>query len=199
VHVTYDDEAYTDVMVGTGHGPATITGTAYHLYWDATTRSWTPADHLHIGDHLQTSNGGVVTIQSLHDYTTRMVTYNLTIDNLHTYYVLAGIVPVLVHNSNNCGPAYENPGHHDPAGGPNPYNPAKGLLPADAEEQFANSVQVGKVRWTKIGSGKKSVYYRYSQHGDDVWHFSGSSNGVTNSGAPVAIPLDDIPISVRRG
>jgi hypothetical protein len=28
--------------------------------------------------------------------------YNLTVDQLHTYYVLAGATPVLVHNSNGC-------------------------------------------------------------------------------------------------
>jgi hypothetical protein len=33
------------------------------------------------------------------DYTASMVTYNLTIDSLHTYYVEAGSTPVLVHNS----------------------------------------------------------------------------------------------------
>jgi hypothetical protein len=95
-------------------------------------------------------------------------------------------------------PTYENPGHHDPTGGPNPYNPKKAVVPSDAEEQFANSVQVGDTRWTKIGSGKKAVYYRYFQHGDDVWHWSGSSNGVTKSRTPVPIPLDDIPIQIRR-
>jgi hypothetical protein len=72
------------------------------------------------------------------------------------------------------------------------------VLPADAEEQFANSVQVGNTRWTKIGSGRKAVYYRYFQHGDDIWHWSGSSNGVTKSGKPVPIPLNDIPIEIRR-
>jgi guanyl-specific ribonuclease Sa len=110
VHVTYDDHAYTDVTVDTGHGPATIVGTAYHLYWDATTRSWTPADRLRIGDHLQTSHGATVTIIALRDYTTTTVTYNLTIDTLHTYYVEAGNTPVLVHNCNSVayGPPPEN-------------------------------------------------------------------------------------------
>jgi hypothetical protein len=28
--------------------------------------------------------------------------HNLTVDGLHTYYVLAGTAPVLVHNSNKC-------------------------------------------------------------------------------------------------
>ncbi|MCO6007030.1 polymorphic toxin type 43 domain-containing protein [Actinoallomurus purpureus] len=101
VHVTYDDHDYTDVTIATGNGPRTITGTSHHLYWDITTRAWTPADHLHSGDHLQTADGKRATILELRAYTAAMVTYNLTIDHLHTYYVEAGTTPVLVHN---CGP-----------------------------------------------------------------------------------------------
>ncbi|GHA77620.1 hypothetical protein GCM10010345_94030 [Streptomyces canarius] len=33
--------------------------------------------------------------------------YNLTVSDLHTYYVLAGETPVLVHNS-NCGPSLKD-------------------------------------------------------------------------------------------
>ncbi|MBS2966872.1 hypothetical protein KGA66_27815 [Actinocrinis puniceicyclus] len=118
VHVTHTDHDYTDVTVATTDGTrlthalpgsdlvvpldaatATITGTAHHLYWDATTRTWTEADHLRPGDQLQTTNGHTVTILAIHDYTTTTVTYNLTIDSLHTYYVEAGDTPVLVHNA----------------------------------------------------------------------------------------------------
>ena len=74
------------------------------------------ADQLTIGDRLQTSRGATVTISALHDYTTSAVTYNLTIDALHTYYVEAGDTPVLVHNANRpvaCGvggePIYDIP------------------------------------------------------------------------------------------
>ena len=31
--------------------------------------------------------------------------HNLTVADFHTYYVLAGVTPVLVHNSTACGPA----------------------------------------------------------------------------------------------
>nr|QIZ01920.1 hypothetical protein HEP87_33915 [Streptomyces sp. S1D4-11] len=37
--------------------------------------------------------------------TARLPTYDLTINDLHTYYVLAGQTPVLVHNSGGCLPA----------------------------------------------------------------------------------------------
>ncbi|WP_344667620.1 RHS repeat-associated core domain-containing protein [Catenulispora yoronensis] len=95
-------------------------------------------------------------------------------------------------------PVYENPGHHDPYGGPNAYIPSKAVITPDAEEQFARSVQVGDTRWTKIGTGKKAVYYRYFQHEDNVWHWSGSSIGRTLSGQDVKIPENHIPVDVRR-
>jgi hypothetical protein len=95
-------------------------------------------------------------------------------------------------------PAYENPGHHDPTGGPNPYNPNKAVLPPDAQARFADSVQVGRARWAKVGTGKRAVYYRYSDTGGNVWHWSGSTNGVDSRGAPMFIPLDQVPAPVRR-
>lgn len=100
VHVTYTDRDYTDVTVDTGHGAGTVTGTAGHLYWDATTGQWTPAHALRVGERVQTGNGATVSITGVRDYTATMVTYNLTISQLHTYYVDAGTAPVLVHN---CG------------------------------------------------------------------------------------------------
>ena len=125
--------------------------------------------------------------------------WDLTVpgNNDHDFYVIAGQsreAPVLVHSSDDeC-----DPGHHDPSGGPNPYNPNKAVLPADAEAQFANSIEIDGVRWTKIGSGKNAVYYRYFDTGNNTWHFSGSSNGVTRSGVNVGIPLNRIPIEIRR-
>jgi RHS repeat-associated protein len=103
VHVTYTDRDYTAVTVKTPHGPATITGTANHPYWDATTRRWTLANKLHIGDSLQTSDGALVTVVALRDYSTSMVTYDLTIDTLHDYYIEAASTPVLVHNCDTEG------------------------------------------------------------------------------------------------
>lgn len=101
VHVTHDDRAYTDVTVRTAHGKETITGTAYHLYWDASAQRWTQARQLRVGDHLQSIDGDQTVIAALHSYTTTMITYNLTIDTLHTFFVETASIPVLVHN---CGP-----------------------------------------------------------------------------------------------
>jgi len=192
------DNVLTDVTIKDQQGrKSTIHTTPQHPFWASSASRWIYATDLHPGDKLFSPGGRTVQVVRTQNAIGYRHMHNLTVSAIHTYYVLAGSTPVLVHNA-GCGPTYENPGHHDPTGGPNPYNPRKAVLPSDALEQFANSVQVGDTRWSKIGSGKKAVYYRYFQHGDDVWHWSGSSNGVTNGGTSVPIPMDDIPIQVRR-
>jgi hypothetical protein len=106
--VTHIDRDYTDVTINTPHGPATITGTDNHPYWDATTHQWTPAHQLHTGDQLQSTNGTRATITAIRNYTTTMVTYDLTINTLHTYYVEARNIPVLVHNCDEDVPSIED-------------------------------------------------------------------------------------------
>jgi RHS repeat-associated protein len=95
-HTTYTDRDFTDVTISTPDGPRTITGTQNHPYYDLTTAAFTDAARLRPGDRLQTS--GTATVLAVRNYTAAMITYDLTIDGLHTYYVEAGGTAVLVHN-----------------------------------------------------------------------------------------------------
>ncbi|MBO2460309.1 RHS repeat-associated core domain-containing protein [Actinomadura violacea] len=117
IHVTYTDRHYTDVTIATPNGPRAIKGTNNHLYWDATTRAWTRADQLHAGHRLQSGSGATVRILKVRDHNDRAVTYNLTVDGLHTYFVAAaGGSSVLVHNNVGCdGPLVLGIGKHSDA------------------------------------------------------------------------------------
>jgi len=117
VHVTRDDKDFTDLIVATPSGPATITSTQNHPYYDLTTNQFADASQLKPGDRLQTDAPGPVTVETVHSYTSSMVTYDLTIDGLHTYYVEAGDTPVLVHNSGCFDPAGVGAGLPEYAGG----------------------------------------------------------------------------------
>jgi RHS repeat-associated protein len=77
----------------------TLTTTFLHPFYDATQAAFVEAQHLQVGDELQTPTGSAVVI-GLHLYHANTVTYDLTIGALHTYYVVAGDTPVLVHNMN---------------------------------------------------------------------------------------------------
>lgn len=62
---------------------------------------------LAVGDRLQTSGRHLATVAAARDFSGAMVTYDLTIDRVHTYYVVAGGAPVLVHNTLPCSVALD--------------------------------------------------------------------------------------------
>ena len=80
---------------------ATISTTQHHPFWDATTHTWTNASNLQPRTStLTTPDGTPITVQTVTNHTGTRDMYNLTVDHTHTYYVVAGTTPVLVHN---CG------------------------------------------------------------------------------------------------
>ncbi|MER6194922.1 polymorphic toxin-type HINT domain-containing protein [Streptomyces cyaneofuscatus] len=83
----------------------TITATDSHPFWDPEAGEWTDATDLAPGQQLETNTGARAQITGVDRWTRKASVYNLTISNLHTYYVLAGETPVLVHNSSLCGTA----------------------------------------------------------------------------------------------
>lgn len=81
-------------------GRSTVLKTTWHHpFWDATNEQWVNAADLRPGTHLRDDEGmetqrvvGVRTWVGLQEMR------DLTVANVHTYYVLAGDTPVLVHN-----------------------------------------------------------------------------------------------------
>jgi hypothetical protein len=69
--------------------------TQNHPFWNSSTGKWTPAGQLHPGEHL----GGRIAVVSIRKFAETQHMLNLTVADLHTYYVLAGTTPVLVHNT----------------------------------------------------------------------------------------------------
>ncbi|WP_308288567.1 polymorphic toxin-type HINT domain-containing protein [Streptomyces macrolidinus] len=90
-----------DIDGADGSKTADITATDGHPFWVPELKEWIDATDLDAGEWLQTSAGTRVQITALKRWTAQESTvHNLTVSNHHTYYVLAGQTPVLVHNSN---------------------------------------------------------------------------------------------------
>ncbi|KUL38705.1 hypothetical protein ADL22_17530 [Streptomyces sp. NRRL F-4489] len=98
VIVTDTDRDFVRLTVAGPHGSGTIRSTAHHLFYDAAAGSWKQAAALRPGDRLQTTGQGTATVREVRPYRAAARTYNLSVDGVHTYYVLAGDTPVLVHN-----------------------------------------------------------------------------------------------------
>jgi hypothetical protein len=105
LHIS-EDTALVDVDVKDAHGQvSTIHTTQNHPIWDDSTKTWVAAGRLQLGHALFTSTGEQATIAAVRPFTDRLMMYNLTVADTHTYYVVAGDVPVLVHNDGG-GPTF---------------------------------------------------------------------------------------------
>ncbi|MFG3052995.1 RHS repeat-associated core domain-containing protein [Kitasatospora sp. NPDC048239] len=105
--VTPDDASFTELTLATPGqekepgAATTLVSTSHHPYWDSTASRWVEASSLEPGHRLRIPDQGHLVIVGARTYTTQpQRADNLTIADVHTYYVLAGTTPVLVHN---CG------------------------------------------------------------------------------------------------
>jgi hypothetical protein len=92
----HDTQRLVDITVA---GGGKLTSTAGHRFY-VVDRGWTLVSDLHVGDRLRTPDGSVHPVTALLDrpgLSPRTV-YDVTVGDLHTFFVLAGATPILVHN-----------------------------------------------------------------------------------------------------
>ncbi|GAA1999456.1 polymorphic toxin-type HINT domain-containing protein [Catenulispora subtropica] len=174
VHVTGTDTDFTDLTIDTPSGPRTVTGTQNHPYFDVSTGTFVPASDLKAGERLQSTDGTVVTVRAVRNYTSHMTTYDLTVDGVHTYYVVAGTTPVLVHN---CGGWLDGHEHNcvcDGTGGDPVYPDAPSL--DEQWEDATSSTSTRDVHGALRNAERES--------GDEIWnnpdsHMYNQSDGQT--------------------
>ncbi|MBT2445660.1 hypothetical protein J7F03_00875 [Streptomyces sp. ISL-43] len=164
---TPDDKEFTDLTLTDEAGPngssAKITSTYHHPYWSETRHQWVDAGELTAGEQLRQPDGTTLTVEVTRNYPYAVTTHNLTVDDFHTYYVLAGATPVLVHN---CGTVYRgdsrSPIEIEEAGGFMPHDPDAGTTLGDYAENNTHSRYVGTSRHnqtaTEFPQGSRSGY-----------------------------------------
>ena len=91
-----------DSLVEFTIGDDTVTTTEDHPFWNATDHVWQGPELFEPGDMVLTADGQLLATDGLDANSwTYGAAYNLTVDDLHTYFVAAGDMDVLVHN---CSP-----------------------------------------------------------------------------------------------
>ncbi|MFJ8041360.1 polymorphic toxin-type HINT domain-containing protein [Kitasatospora sp. NPDC096147] len=87
------------ITINTPDGEGTLEATDHHPFWVPSLNNWVDAADLRIGQEVLTPTGASAKIAALKFHTKETTAHNLTVADLHTYYVLAGTTPVLVHNA----------------------------------------------------------------------------------------------------
>ncbi|MFF1626950.1 polymorphic toxin-type HINT domain-containing protein [Streptomyces sp. NPDC058272] len=99
--LVHRDNDLVDLKIRSSNGKTnTLHTTSRHPFWDDTAYAWMPAGNLTPGHVLNTAHDQHVQLVGVSVQPGTADMYNLTVEQLHTYYVLAGATPVLVHNSN---------------------------------------------------------------------------------------------------
>ncbi|WP_306826863.1 RHS repeat-associated core domain-containing protein [Catenuloplanes nepalensis] len=90
--------AHEDDVVDLLLSAGALATTEDHPFWSEDGQEWRSPGELEVGEHLR-ADGAAILVAGIADGSRRTVmAYNLTVENLHTYFVLAGPTPVLVHN-----------------------------------------------------------------------------------------------------
>ncbi|WP_030024367.1 polymorphic toxin-type HINT domain-containing protein, partial [Streptomyces monomycini] len=98
--VTDSDKHFNRLTLATPRGTAKLTATSEHPFWSPSKEAWVRAGDLREGMTLRSDDGTGVKVAGNRSFDGHARTYNLSVADLHTYYVLAGATPILVHNSN---------------------------------------------------------------------------------------------------
>lgn len=86
------------VTIATEHG--SVGATAVHPFWSESDAVWVDAGDLEVGDAVLEADGGTSVVTGLAEVVQPATVRNLTVADLHTYFVVVGDAPTLVHN---CG------------------------------------------------------------------------------------------------
>ncbi|WP_217185396.1 RHS repeat-associated core domain-containing protein [Streptomyces sp. AC495_CC817] len=82
-----------------GGRTATVTATAGHPFWIEELGLWSDATDLKAGQWLTNGEGDRVRVAAVERWDQRTTVHNITVTNIHTYYVAGAVGDVLVHNA----------------------------------------------------------------------------------------------------
>ncbi|MEV6844143.1 polymorphic toxin-type HINT domain-containing protein [Actinoplanes sp. NPDC051411] len=96
IHVDHD-KALTDLTVKVKGRNTVVHTTQQHPFWDKTRKMWVGAGDLAPSDKVATGDGSAAVVAVVNFAAARDM-YDLTVSAVHTFYIVAGYTPVIVHN-----------------------------------------------------------------------------------------------------
>ncbi|MFD9616614.1 polymorphic toxin-type HINT domain-containing protein [Streptomyces virginiae] len=96
---TEGDRELNTLSIATSGGVDEITATREHPFWSPSEQTWVEAADIRPGMTLETAGVTAAVVTENRAFTDHVKTYNFSVADFHTYYVLAGSTPILVHNA----------------------------------------------------------------------------------------------------
>jgi large repetitive protein len=160
--------------------------TAHHPFWDATTGEWVDAAELTPGTStLVGPDGQLQYVTAVRNFTGAEVMRDLTVATTHTYYVLAGDDPVLVHNCGGSRPRHDSTCTCAQGGQATGYHPTVGdtVVLGKSEVGVPLAKQLGAVHFNG-----KGAYGGIQENGNPQW-VNEVQSALGNDGINIAVDL----------
>jgi pretoxin HINT domain-containing protein len=97
-----DESERTELTVDAAGVAGTVVATDWHPVWVEEAGGFVDIGAVQVGDHLHSADGPAPVVTAVRHFSQVSPVYDLTVDDVHTYYVGASEAPILVHN---CGEA----------------------------------------------------------------------------------------------
>jgi Pretoxin HINT domain len=98
VHLNLDT-ALADLTVVDADGDVSVIHTTqHHPFWNVTAGAWIDVIDLQPGDRLRSSDGSFLSVVTIEAFVSQQWMWDLTVDEIHSFYVANGDESVLVHN-----------------------------------------------------------------------------------------------------
>ncbi|MGI5438449.1 polymorphic toxin-type HINT domain-containing protein [Streptomyces shenzhenensis] len=166
-------KSLVDITLSVAGEDVHITATAGHPFWVLGLGEWLDASELTPGLRLDTATGKSVRITEITHRTQQATVHNLTVSDLHTYYVLAGATPVLVHN---CGTA-------------DPFS----LKRTEALSGNASKRNVDNLTASMKDGGWQGDPIKVAQHNDELYILDGHHRVAAAKRAGIDVPYQVVP------
>nr|WP_329167716.1 ricin-type beta-trefoil lectin domain protein [Streptomyces sp. NBC_01267] len=162
VTATFSHPADRLLQITLADGEQILTTPGHRMYVPG--HNWVKASGLHAGDFLRTTSGAGDEVTGIRPITTPQTVWDLSVADLHTFYVLAGKTPVLVHNINctdyaNIAPSgfgilasIDEEGYVSMAVNKGPGTPSGGEMFNAALAHFGDKVKGFKAYWQDGGA-----------------------------------------------
>ncbi|MCX4674732.1 polymorphic toxin-type HINT domain-containing protein [Streptomyces sp. NBC_01433] len=170
--VTDSDKKFNELTIRTPDGDEKLVATYEHPFWVESEQRWLAASELKPGMSLRSDEGKYLRVEANRPFEDRVRTYNLSVEGVHTYYVLAGKTPVLVHNAGS-----------DP--GPGMANVGRWMSPDEYQKMVSTGmVQEGKGGYTYVVSPGDPEAYRPTYKGSIYVEFDVPKSSIIAGGRP---------------
>jgi RHS repeat-associated protein len=167
----------------TGQWTASIIATDNHPFWVTSQEAWLEAGDLKSDHQLMDIDGSPVSVTAVAVRTQKLTVYNLTVPDIHTYYVVAGGAAVLVHNAcDAAGLAHATDRHY-----------WKGTR-TTGKSQFFDQVDLGQLSNTsgRAGIRQPNGNVRYVIRGDGPVGVDRTTGLPTNTYTVIRRPNGDL-------